>query len=191
MSGDPEQEYFADGMVEEIITALSRIRWLFVIARNSSFTNKGQGDRCKAGRAGTRCLVCAGRLSPESGPTGAYRRSANRRFYRHTSLGGPLRRSLENVFELQDMVVSSVAGVIEPTLQAAEIGRSAARPTSDLTACHLYLRALQHWSAYEKERVVQALDLLRRAIERDPHYGARPSLGCPLPSPARSERLDR
>ena len=65
MSGDPEQEYFADGMVEEIITALSRIRWLFVIARNSSFTYKGPGRRCEAGRARTGRPLCARRLGAQ------------------------------------------------------------------------------------------------------------------------------
>ena len=79
--------------------------------------------------------------------------------------------SLEDVFELQDKVASSVAGVIEPTLQAAEIRRSANRPTNDLTAYDLYLRALPHWGSFEKVRILQALDLLAQAIERDPHYG--------------------
>jgi tetratricopeptide (TPR) repeat protein len=79
--------------------------------------------------------------------------------------------SLEDIFELQDKVAISVAGVIEPTLQAAEIRRSSERPTTDLTAYDLYLRALPHQNAQEKERVVKALDLLGQAIERDPHYG--------------------
>jgi adenylate cyclase len=79
--------------------------------------------------------------------------------------------SLEDVFELQDRVAISVAGVIEPTLQAAEIRRSSERPTHDLTAHDLYLRALPLWGSYEREPIIQALDLLGRAIERDPHYG--------------------
>jgi len=79
--------------------------------------------------------------------------------------------SLEDVFELQDTVAVSVAGVIEPTLQAAEIRRSSERPTSDLTAYDLYLRALPHVTAPERDRLAHAFDLLRRAIERDPHYG--------------------
>ena len=66
---------------------------------------------------------------------------------------------------------SASAGVIEPTLQAAEIRRSANRPTNDLTAYDLYLRALPHWGSFEKSRILQALDLLGQAIERDPHYG--------------------
>ena len=79
--------------------------------------------------------------------------------------------SLEDVFELQDQVAISVAGVIEPTLQAAEIRRSAQRPTIDLTAYDLYLRALPYSISWEKDRIALALDLLRRAIDRDPQYG--------------------
>jgi TolB-like protein/class 3 adenylate cyclase len=175
MSGDPEQEYFADGMVEEIITALSRIRWLFVIARNSSFTYKGQSvDVKQVGRElGVRYVL-----------EGSVRKGGNR--VRITAqlieaLSGAhlwadrFDGSLEDVFELQDEVATSVAGVIEPTLQIAEIRRSSERPTSDLTAYDIYLRALPHGRSYEKDRVVQALDLLNRATERDPRYG--PALG--------------
>ena len=171
MSGDPEQEYFADGMVEEIITALSRIRWLFVIARNSSFTYKGQAvDVKEVGRElGVRYVL-----------EGSVRKAGNR--VRITAqlidaLTGThlwadrFDGSLEDVFELQDKIAISAVGVIEPTLQAAEIRRSAHRPTHDLTAYDLYLRALPHWGSYEKDRILQALDLLGQAIERDPHYG--------------------
>src|SRR5207249_2602999 len=134
MSGDPEQEYFADGMVEEIITALSRIRWLFVIARNSSFTYKGQTvDVKQVGRelgvryvlegsvrkAGQRVRITAQLIAAETG----VHLWADR-----------FDGSLEGVFELQDKIALSVAGVIEPTLQAAEMRRSAARPTTDLSA---------------------------------------------------------
>jgi tetratricopeptide (TPR) repeat protein len=83
--------------------------------------------------------------------------------------------SLEDVFELQDKVAVSVAGVIEPALQAAEIRRSSQLPTIDLTAYDLYLRALPHWISWEKDRIMQALDLLGKAIERDPQYA--PALG--------------
>src|SRR5271165_5926314 len=129
MSGDPEQEYFADGMVEEIITALSRIRWLFVIARNSSFAYKGQAVDVKlVGRElGVRYIL-----------EGSVRKGGNR--VRITAqlieaeTGAHLWAdrfdgSLEDVFDLQDKVAISVAGVIEPALQAAETARSAGRPT--------------------------------------------------------------
>jgi adenylate cyclase len=185
ISGDPEQEYFADGMVEEIITALCRIRWLFVIARNSSFTYKGQPvDVKQVGRElGVRYVL-----------EGSVRKAGQR-----VRITGQLIDALsgvhlwadrfdgvlDDVFELQDKVASSVAGVIEPTLQAAETARSAGRPTRDLTAYDLYLRALPDWDAFDKNRIVRALDLLEQAIERDPYYG--PALALAAHCHQRSE----
>jgi len=178
MSGDPEQEYFADGMVEEIITALSRIRWLFVIARNSSFTYKGQTiDVKRVGRELGVRYVLEGSVRKAGGRVRITAQLIDA--FTGTHLWADrFDGSLEDIFELQDKVALSVAGVIEPTVQAAEIRHSANRPTNDLTAYDLYLRALQHWSAYEEERVVQALDLLGRAIERDPHYGSALALAA-------------
>src|SRR6202035_2982939 len=79
--------------------------------------------------------------------------------------------SLEDVFDLQDKVASTVAGVIEPTLQAAETARSRSRPTINVTAYDLFLRALAHSLSYERDQLTQALDLLQQVIERDPQYG--------------------
>jgi TolB-like protein/class 3 adenylate cyclase len=170
MSGDPEQEYFADGMVEEIITALSRIRWLFVIARNSSFTYKGQAvDVKQVGRElGVRYVL-----------EGSVRKAGTQ-----VRINGQLidavtgahlwadrfDGSLEDVFDLQDRVALSVAGVIEPALQAAEMRRSAARSATDLGAYDLYLRALAVLFPITKERTVEALGLLEQAIAIDRHY---------------------
>src|SRR5262249_43498982 len=142
MSGDPEQEYFADGMVEEIITALSRIRWLLVIARNSTFTYKGEAiDIKRVGRElGVRYVL-----------EGSVRKIANRvripAQLIETQTEAHLWAdrfdgSIEDVFDLQDQVAASVAGVIEPTMQTAEIRRAAVRPTHDLSAYDLYLRSL-------------------------------------------------
>jgi len=171
ISGDPEQEYFADGMVEEISTALSRIRWLFVIARNSTFTYKGQAiDLKRVGRelgvryilegsvrkGGGRVRITAQLIEAE---TGAH-------LWAERFDG-----SLEDVFELQDQVAIGVAGVIEPALQAAEAARSASRPTSDLTAYDLYLRAYAMFFASHQRQIRQTLALLEEAIARDPHYG--------------------
>ncbi|MGC2204001.1 MAG: tetratricopeptide repeat protein, partial [Stellaceae bacterium] len=170
LSGDPEQEYFADGMVEEIITALSRIRWLFVIARNSSFTYKRQTvDVKQVGRelgvryvlegsvrkAGGRVRITAQLIEAETGTN----------FWADHFDG-----SLEDVFELQDKVAISVAGVIEPALQAAETARSASRPTNDLTAYDIYLRAYAIIFTSARN-MSQALALLRHAIAHDPNYG--------------------
>jgi TolB-like protein/class 3 adenylate cyclase len=174
MSGDPEQEYFADGMVEEIITALSRIRWLFVIARNSTFTYKGQAvDVTQVGRELGVRYVLEGSVR-KGRPTGAHHRAADRCPQRAHLWADRFDGSLEDVFDLQDQVATSVAGVIEPTLQTAEIRRSSERPTSDLTAYDLYLRALPAAMSGDKNGYIEALDLLGRSIERDPHYG--PSL---------------
>ena len=170
MTGDPEQEYFADGMVEEIITALSRIRWLFVIARNSSFTYKGQAvDVKRVGRELGVRYVLEGSV-----------RKGGQRVRITTQLIDALTGthlwadrfdgSLEDVFDLQDNIASSVAGVIEPTLQAAETARSARRPTTDLTAHDLYLRGYA-MSLSSVRRTSEALHLMEQAIERDPNYG--------------------
>jgi len=174
MSGDPEQEYFADGMVEEIITALSRIHWLFVIARNSSFTYKGQAIDVKqvsrelgvryvlegsVRKAGQRVRITAQLIDALSG----------------THLWADrFDGSLEDVFELQDKIAVGVAGVIEPALQAAETARSADRPTNDLTAYDLYLRAYAMFYS-SGTQIPEAIRLLEQAIERDPRYG--PALG--------------
>jgi TolB-like protein/DNA-binding winged helix-turn-helix (wHTH) protein len=170
LSSDPEQDYFVDGMVEEIITALSCIRWLFVIARNSSFTYKGHPvDVTQVGRElGVRYVL-----------KGSVRKSGNRLRIAGQLIDAANRThlwadrfdgSLEDVFELQDKVASSVAGIIEPTLQAAETARSADRPTDDLTAYDLYLRA--YATVFTSSRQIpEALSLLEQAIARDPRYG--------------------
>jgi TolB-like protein len=172
LSGDPEQEYFADGMVEEIITALSRIGGLFVIARNSTFTYKGRAVAVQqVGRElGVRYVL-----------EGSVRKGRHRVRIAAQLIDAATDAhlwadrfdgSLEDVFELQDKVAVSVAGIIEPTLQNAEIRLSSGRPTEDLTAYELYLRAIapsaQGW---DRERIVEVLGHLGQAIERDPYYG--------------------
>jgi adenylate cyclase len=172
LSGDPEQEYFADGMVEEIITALSRIRWLFVIARNSSFTYKGQAvDVKQVGRelgvryvlegsvrkAGSRVRITAQLIEAETG----------------THLWADrFEGSLADVFELQDRVAFGVAGVIEPTLRQAEIERARRKRPDNLDAYDLYLRALPLAFVGMPETAQKALDLLEQAIAIEPEYGA-------------------
>ena len=171
LSGDPEQEYFADGMVDEIITALSRIKWLFVIADNSSFAYKGQAiDVKQIGRELGVRYVLEGSV-----------RKAGRRLRIGAALidaatsahlwADRFDGSLEDIFDLQDQVALSIAGVIEPTLQAAEIRYSAERPTDDLTAYDLFLRARWIASTYERSHLAEALELLEQAIRREPRYG--------------------
>jgi TolB-like protein len=170
LSGDPEQQYFVDGMVEEIITALSRIRWLLVIAGNSSDTHKDRAiDVKEVGRelgvryvlegsvrkAGSRVRITAQLIDAATG--------AHLWADRFDS-------PLEDVFDLQDKVASSVAGVIEPELQAAETARSAGRPTNDLAAYDLYLRAYAMVRSSSRQ-IPEALRLTEQAIARDPRYG--------------------
>jgi adenylate cyclase len=172
MSGDAEHEYFADGMVEEIITALSRIRWLFVIARNSSFTYKGQAvDVKRVGRElGVRYVL-----------EGSVRKGGNR--VRITAQlidatnGAHLWADrfdglLEDVFELQDQVAISVAGVIEPALRQAEIVRARRKRPDSLDAYDLYLRALPYAFTPMPEDADKALPLLDKAIDLEPDFAA-------------------
>jgi adenylate cyclase len=176
LSGDREQEYFADGMVEEIITALSRIRWLFVIARNSSFTYKGQAvDVKQVGRdLGVRYVL-----------EGSVRKGGNR--VRITAQlidatnGAHLWADrfdglLEDVFDLQDKVAISVAGVIEPTLRQSEIERARRKRPDSLDAYDLYLRALPSIFTPMPEDADKALPLLVKAIELEPDYAAAHSM---------------
>ena len=174
MSGDPEQEYFADGMVEDIITALSRMRWLFVIARNSSFTYKGRAvDVKQVGRElGVRYVL-----------EGSVRKAANR--VRITgqlidaSTGAHLWAdrfdgALEDIFDLQDQVTTSVVGAIAPKLEQAEIERAKRKPTESLDAYDYFLRGMASFYQRTKEANSEALRLFYRAIELDPEFSPRP-----------------
>ena len=172
MSGDPEQEYFTDGIVEDITTALSQMRWLFVIARNSSFTYKGRAvDVKQVGRElGVRYVL-----------EGSVRKAANRLRITgqliDTSSGVHLWANrfdggLEDIFELQDHVTSSVIGAIAPKLEQAEIERAKRKPTESLDAYDYYLRGMAgiyHWT---KEGVSEALGLFYKAIELDPGFAS-------------------
>jgi TolB-like protein/Tfp pilus assembly protein PilF len=172
MSGDPEQEYFADGMAEDIITALSHFRWFFVIARNSSFTYKGRAvDVRTVGRElGARYVL-----------EGSVRKGGNRLRINaqliETETGNHLWAekydgALEDVFDLQDHITEGVAGAIEPSLRQAEVERARRKRPENLDAYDLYLRALPHawaWAPAEQEKSVE---LLEAALEIDPHYVA-------------------
>jgi adenylate cyclase len=172
LSGDPEQEYFADGMVEEIITALSRIRWLFVIARNSTFTYKGQAiDVKRVGRElGVRYVL-----------EGSVRKGGGRVRITAQLIEAETRAHLwadrfdgafEDVFELQDKVAISVAGVIEPTLRQVEIERARRKRPESLDAYDLYLRALPFAYTSMPEDAGTALGFLEHAIKLEPDFAS-------------------
>ncbi|WP_426409716.1 adenylate/guanylate cyclase domain-containing protein [Bradyrhizobium ganzhouense] len=170
MSGDPEQEYFADGIVEDIITALSQFKSLFVIARNSSFTYKGKPvDIKRVGRElGVRYVL-----------EGSVRRSGNR-----VRITGQLIEAatgahiwaekidgaMEDVFDLQDEVTSRVAGAIEPSIRFAEIGRANTKPTYNLDAYDLFLRAISRYYQFTKPDNDMAVCHLSAATELDSTY---------------------
>jgi adenylate cyclase len=170
MSGDAEQEYFADGMVEDIITGLSRMTWLFVIARNSSFTYKGKAvDIKQVGRElGVRYVL-----------EGSVRKAGNR--VRITgqlidaSNGAHLCADrfdgdLEDVFDLQDEVTTSVIGAIAPKLEQAEIERAKRKPTEKLAAYDYFLRGMANIYQGTKEANLAALQNFQRAIEIDSDF---------------------
>jgi adenylate cyclase len=180
LSADPEQEYFIDGVVEEIITALSRIPWLFVIARNSRLTYESRAvDVKQVGRQlGVRYV-----LEGSVRKVGARVRIAAQLIDATNGAHVWADRfdgSLEDVFALQDSVAASVAGVIEPALQAAEAARSICRPTTDLGAYDSYVRALAVFQPMTKEAIFEALGLLEQAMAVDRHYGPALALaaGC-------------
>src|SRR6202008_4078631 len=153
------QEYFADGMVEEIITALSRIRWLFVIARNSSFTYKRQAvDVKQVGRELGVRYVLEGSVRKGGGRVRITAQLIDALSGAHL-WADRFDGSMEDVFDLQDTAATSVHGEIEPTLEAAEIRRAFNRPTNDLTAYDLCLRGLPNFASWNKEGIVVGLDL--------------------------------
>ena len=170
MSGDYEQEYFADGVVDDIITALSRMRWLFVIARNSSFTYKGRAvDMKQVGRE----------LAVRYVLEGSVRKAANRVRITgqliDTSTGAHLwadrfEGALEDIFGLQDQVTTSVIGAIAPQLEQAEIQRAKRKPTENLQANDWLLRGLGERQLNSRDSVDRAIQMARRAIELDPRY---------------------
>src|SRR5579862_7453297 len=164
MTGDAEQEYFVDGMVEEITTAIARLPWLFVVARNSAFAYKGKPLDVKqvARELGVRYVL-----------EGSVRKAANRVRITgqliDTATGAHIWAdrfdgALDGIFELQDQVASSVAGAIEPRLLLSEIERATRKPTDSLDAYDLYLRAIAQFRKYTEEGMREAVILAKRAL---------------------------
>jgi TolB-like protein len=178
MSGNPEEDYFADGMAEEIITALSRCVWLFVIARNSSFTYKGRAVdvRQVGSELGVRYVL-----------EGSVRRAGNR-----LRVTGQLidcasgahiwadrfEGTTSDVFDLQDLFAASVVAAIEPKMQLAEIERRKHKPTANLDAFDLFLRAQQLADEFTTESLAAALRHLEQALAIDPSYAAAMALAA-------------
>jgi len=184
MSGDPEQDYFADGMVEGIITALSRAKWFYVVARNSSFIYKGKAvDIKQVGRdLGVRYVL-----------EGSVRKAGNRvrstgqlieAATQHHVWADRFEGSIEDVFALQDSVTESVVGAIEPSLRHAEIVRGRSKPTENLDAYDCYLRAVAALYLLTPEAFERGEADLKRAIALDPLRGGQGALRLCLHHPA-------
>jgi len=171
MSGDPEQEYFADGMVEEIITALSRFKWLFVIARNSSFTFKGKAVDIKevGRRLGVR-YVLEGSVRKAAGKVRITGQLIDAMTGAHI-WADRFERDLTDVFALQDEVTVAVVSAIQPKLLQTEIEMATRRRPENLTAYDFYLRALSQSYLTTREGVAEVIRLARRALELDPRFG--------------------
>jgi adenylate cyclase len=170
MSGDPEQEYFADGISEDIITALSKIRSFLVIARNSTFTYKGMAVDIKSvakeldvryvlegsvRTAGNRIRITAQLIEATSG---------------HHIWAEKYDRELSDIFELQDEMTQTIAGSIEPELSARERDSAVRKPPDNLDAWETYQRAMWYFYSFEKDNHPRAIDLFRRAIKADPNF---------------------
>jgi adenylate cyclase len=170
MSGDPEVEYFVDGVVEEIITALSGVKWFFVIARNSSFTYKGRAVDVKqvglelgvryilegsVRKSGARVRIIGQLVEAAAG---------------HQLWADRFEGTLENVFQLQDQIAASVVAALEPSLRSAEINRARKKPTESLGAYDLYLRAIFEFRTYGEPGYRAAENLLRKAVAHDPEF---------------------
>jgi adenylate cyclase len=178
MSGDPEQEYFADGMVEEIITALSRFKWLFVIARNSSFTFKGKAVDIKevGRRLGVR-YVLEGSVRKAAGKVRITGQLIDAVTGAHM-WADRFERDLTDMFALQDEVTVAVVSVIQPKLFKTEIGMAARRRPENLTAYDFYLRAMQQHYLTTREGFAEAIRLAHRALELDPRFGVVAALAA-------------
>ncbi|MEZ5833411.1 MAG: winged helix-turn-helix domain-containing tetratricopeptide repeat protein [Dongiaceae bacterium] len=172
LSGDPAEDYFVDGVVDDIISALSRMRWLFVIARNSSFTYKGRAvDLKQVGRElGVRYVL-----------EGSVRKAANR--VRITgqlvdaATGATLwserfESTLDDLFELQDQMATSIVGELVPHLESAEIERARRKPTESLDAYDYYLRGMWKFHQTARSAIDEALSMFYEAIQRDPQFAS-------------------
>jgi TolB-like protein len=176
MSGDQAQEYFSDGISEDLITALSKLRWFFVIARNSSFTYKGKSVHMKqvAAELGVRYVV-----------EGSVRKSGDRvritAQLNDTTTGSHIwaehyDRDLIDVFAVQDEITDAIVTAIQPQIYAAENFRSRRKPPSSVDAWDLVMRALSHHWRVTRPDSILAQALLEKAIAIDPNYGQALSL---------------
>ncbi|WP_444814778.1 winged helix-turn-helix domain-containing tetratricopeptide repeat protein [Variovorax flavidus] len=172
LSGDPEQEYFADGVVEDIIVALSRMRWLFVIARNSSFTYKGKAvDVREVGRELGVRYVLEGSVRKTSRKVRITGQLVDATTGTHL-WAEHFEGMLDDIFELHDQMAEAVVGAIAPQLERAEIERAKRKPTASLDAYDYYLRGTAKLHSGTRESIEAALPLFYKATELDPDFAS-------------------
>src|SRR6201997_688648 len=171
MSGDPEQEYFADGMVEEITTALSRFHWLFVIARTSTFSYKGRAVDVKqvSRELGVR-YVLEGSVRKASGRVRITGQLIDAMTGAHI-WADKFERDLTDIFALQDEVTVAVVSAIQPKLLQTEIAMATRRRPENLTAYDFYLRAMQEYYLTTREAFAEAITMAHRALGLDAQFG--------------------
>jgi TolB-like protein/tetratricopeptide (TPR) repeat protein len=172
LSGDPEQDYFADGVVEDIITEFSRVRWLFVIARNSSFTYRGRAvDVKQVGRELGVGYVLEGSVRKAADRVRITGQLINATTGAHL-WAERFEGTLDDIFELQDQISASVVGAIAPQVELAEIERAKRKPTASLNAYDCYLRALALLQKGDRAAIDEAMPLFHKAIDLDPEFAS-------------------
>jgi adenylate cyclase len=178
LSGDRDQEYFADGLVEDIITGLSRVRSFFVIARNSSFTYKGRAVdvRQVSRELGVR-YVLEGSIR-KAGPRVRITGQLIDATTGHHVWADRFDGEIKDIFELQDKITESVVGAVEPSIRLQEIKQARAKPTSYITAYDLYLRALPHFYSMTREGFAEVRKLTNEALSIDPDFTLAKALGA-------------
>jgi TolB-like protein/DNA-binding SARP family transcriptional activator len=178
LSDDPEQQYFSDGITEDLITALSRVKWLFVIARNSTFTYKHRNvDVTQVARELAVRYVLEGSVRKAGGRvriTGQLIQAETAQHIWADKFDG----ELADVFDLQDQITASVIAAVEPSLRQAEIDRARRKPTERLDAYDCYLRALPHFYTLTRAGIDEALVLLDRAASIDPRFALAKALAA-------------
>ena len=191
MAGDPEQEYFADGMVEDIIAALSRIRSFFVIARNSASPTRAGPSTCARSAASWACAMCSRaacrrRATGCASPCSSIETEGGAHVWADRVDG-----ALEDVFDLQDRITERVAGALEPSIRLAEIERARRKRPQDLGAYDYTMRAMPHVWVLEKDEASAALELLGQGAGDRSRISAGAGARRLVPCPALGLQLGR
>ena len=173
MSGDPEQEYFSDGISEDITTDLSKVSALGVVARNTAFTFKGRSVNVREVSQEARGQPRSGRQRAQGGRAGAHQRPADQRRNRRARLGRSLRPRLDDIFAIQDEISKAIVAALKLKLMPAEKKAIEQRGTTNAEAYNLYLLARQYWvtgNQGDPRREERVMRICSKAVEIDPYY---------------------